>query len=199
MAVLAIAGLGGFAPAKADVGMGLTSGYMAVPASERWAAVHSRGNEDLETSAAAIEAAVKSNDQAEAGELLAQLYSGAAARAAAPVYAAPARAAAVSRASSEDGEGKTGDKGEGKEEGKTDGKEDKPDAPKPEEVKPEAVKPALDPYQQMQANWQAAQEAAAAKAKEKEEERKKEAAALKSFCFWSCVLAVCLIALVVLL
>ena len=66
IAVMTIAALGGFAPAKADVSMGVTSGYMAVPASERWAAVQSRGNEALETSAAEIEAAVNSGDQAEA-------------------------------------------------------------------------------------------------------------------------------------
>ncbi len=206
IAVMTIAALGGFAPAKADVSMGVTSGYMAVPASERWAAVQSRGNEALETSAAEIEAAVNSGDQAEAGKLLAQLYSGAAARAAAPVYAAPARAAAVRRVtrSSEDPKAEGSDskeegKDKDKDKDKEKDKEEAADAPKPAAPAAPVV---LDALGQMAADLKALNDLSAANAAEaasKEKEEKEKAESLHKFAVWAQVFAVSLVLIVLVL
>lgn len=204
-AVLMQAALMGAVPARAEVSIGVVTGYMAKPASERWAESVSKGTASLQTSAADIEAAVSSGDQAEADKLLAQLYSGAAARKAAPpVYAAPARAAAVSRVtrSSEDSKAENSDsKEEGKDEGK-DKEKDKEEAA--EEVKPAAPAPApaLDAFGKMAADLKALNELTAANAAEaasKEKEDKEKAEALHNFGVWARTFAVALLVIVILL
>ncbi len=206
-AVLMQAALMGAVPARAEVSIGVITGYMAKPASERWAESVSNGTASLQTSAADIEAAVSSGDQAEAGKLLAQLYSGAAARKAAPpVYAAPARAAAVSRVtrSSEDSKAEGADsKEEGKDEGK-DKEKDKDKEGAAEEVKPAAPAPApaLDAFGKMAADLKALNElnaANAAEAASKEKEDKEKAEALHNFGVWARTFAVALLVIVILL
>lgn len=203
MMVLAAQAAVAAAPAAAEVYLGVGS-YSSQPAAKRWSQPRSATLEQLSTAAAALDGAVRGDGGSEAGQLLAQVYSGAAVRgasaelgveASAPVAASAApRGETVTRSSDEDG-GKDKDKDKEKDK---DGKKDeaKEETPKPEAAPAVAAQPdAVAAYAAIikEADDRIAADKETAK---KAADDRKSAMALG---FWTCVLALSVVAMVVLI